>query len=281
MEKKFDIYRFAVIAFLIIVFGIVLLPFLWLVVSSLKPGEELFTRIPRWFTKSITLGNYIWVLGPTSTSNLLKLLLNSVVVSSMTAFMTVVFAAVAGYSIARFKFRGAVFVIIILVFSQMFQGPLIMIPWYKMASQFKILNTKLVLMLIYGTSTIPIGVWLMSGFYKNIPFELEESAYIDGCGKLKTLFSIIIPVVKPAFVSIFIYSFIQSWNDYQYALILTNSTKAATVQIGIAQMLENLGANVWGGILASGVIATLPAVILFAVIQKYLIQGLTAGALKG
>ena len=156
-----------------------------------------------------------------------------------------------------------------------------MIPWYKMAAALGILNTKLVLILIYGTFTIPIGVWLMEGFFAAIPKELEESACVDGCGHLRTFFKIILPLTLPGLVAVAIYSFILCWNDYQYALILTNSMKAKTIQVGIAELMDSMGKQNWGGIMASGVIVTLPVIALFAVVQRYLIGGLTQGSVKG
>ena len=118
-------------------------------------------------------------------------------------------------------------------------------------------------------------------FFKAVHKELEEAAYVDGSSKFNTFFCIILPMTLPGLVSIIIYSFIVSWNDYQYALILTNSVSAKTVQIGIAEMMDSMGKQNWGGIMASGVIITIPIIALFGFIQRYLIQGLTAGAVKG
>ena len=173
------------------------------------------------------------------------------------------------------------FLVVFILIAQMFQGPVIMIPWYRMAARMGILNTRTVLLLIYLTATIPICVWLMSGFVKSIPVELEEAAAIDGCGHFGTFMRIILPLLKSGLVSITIYAFIIAWNDYQYAMILTNSTRAKTVQLCIGELMGSMGVINWGGIMACGVIVAVPVIVLFACIQKYLIEGLTAGAIKG
>lgn len=263
--------------FLIMLFT--LFPFLWMVLCSFKSSNEIFTPIPSFKILNPTMDNYSWALGSTG-SNLPQYLANSLLAAALTALMTAFFASTGGYALGRLKFPGKEVIGISLILSQMFQGPLIMIPWYKMASLFGIMNTKLVLILIYGTATIPVSVWIMSGFFSNIPKDLEEAAAIDGCSPFKAFLKIILPLAIPGLIATSLYSFIVAWNDYQYALILTSSDRAKTVQVGLAELLGFFGKTSWGGIMASGVIVSLPVIILFALIQKYLIEGLTAGAVK-
>lgn len=265
---------------LIVLMLFILIPNLWMLSCSLKPDNEIFSLVPRWIPKEFTFEHYKWALGE-SGPHIGTLMFNSFFTSAVTAIMTMLFAATGGYALGRFEFTGKNVISFALLLSQMFQGPLIMIPWYKMATKLGILDTKLVLILVYGTATIPIGVWLMMGFFKALPKELEEAAEVDGCSKWTTFTKIIFPLVKPGLVSVCMYSFIMSWNDYQYALILSTSTKSKTIQLGIAELTDALGKQNWGGILASGIITTIPVIILFAVIQKQLIEGLTAGAVKG
>lgn len=259
---------------------LVLIPFLWLADSSFKPGTELFTNSPSWFVKNMNLDGYRWILNP-AYGKIMKPLENSLIISGATTLMTMVFALTAGYTVARFKFPGLALFMGLLFICQMFQGPLIMIPWYKIASLLHITNTKLVLILVYGTITIPLTVVMMSGFFRAIPGELEQAAYLDGCTRFQAMMRIDFPLVKPGMVAVAIMAFINAWNDYQYALILTSSPEAKTVQIRINDIIQAVGNVNWSGLLAAGVIATMPVVILFAIIQRYLIDGLTAGAVKG
>lgn len=257
-----------------------LLPVLWMVVSALKPEADIWEAIPRWIPKRVTLDNFIWAFGPYS-SNIVPLLMNSLITSTVTALMTALFVSTSGYILGKFRFPGKKLFTVVIVLSQLFQGPILMTPWYRLAMAWNLVNTRTALVLIYGTVTIPIGVWLMSGFMNTIPGELEEAACIDGCSRFRIFISIIVPLSASGLVSIVLYSFILSWNDYQYALILTSSAKAKTIQVGMAQLMESSGKHNWGGILATGTIVVVPVVVLFAFIQKYLIQGLTAGAVKG
>lgn len=265
---------------LLLLMAFTLIPFLWLLDTTFKTDSEMFSSVPSWFIRTFTWSHYQWALGGKGIK-LMQLLANSVAVCCMTALITGLIACISGYGLARYKVPGGSLVVVAIVLAQMIQGPLIMIPWYKMASAFSLLNTKTVLVMIYGTMTVPVGVWIMSGFFKSIPVELEEAAYMDGAGKLRTLFGIIIPLALPGLVSVSLYAFILGWNDYQYSLILTNSLSAKTVQVGIAELMESMGATNWGGLLASGVIVILPIIVIFALIQKLLIEGMTAGGVKG
>lgn len=265
---------------LAVLMGFTLFPLLWLVDTTLKPNEEMFASIPKWWIDDMTLDHYKWALEGRGIA-IFDLLKNSIIVCLITALCTGLVACFSGYGLARYKVPGIGFVIVLLILGQMIQGPLIMIPWYKFASTTHLLDTKIVLVMIYNTLTIPVGVWIMSGFFKVIPKELEEAAYIDGAGKVRTLFTIMIPMAIPGLVAISLYAFILGWNDYQYSLILTSTLSSKTIQVGIAELMGSLGAQNWGGLMASGVIAILPVVIIFSAIQKLLIEGLTAGSVKG
>lgn len=264
---------------LAVVMIIMLFPVLWLILSTLKPNEEIFSSQLHFFPVNPTLDAYVYAFN--DQNKLLFYLSNSLIIAALTSLITMFFAATGGYAIGRKHFWGVNAIIVFLMIAQMFQGPVIMIPWYKMASSLHLLNTKIGLVCIYLTGTIPMGVWMMSGFYKGIAVELEEAASIDGCNRLRAFWSIILPLAKGGLVAITIYSFILAWNDYQYALILSSSDQSKTVQLIIGELIGSIGVINWGGIMAMGVIVTIPVVILFALVQKWLIEGLTSGAVKG
>ncbi|MFD0712880.1 carbohydrate ABC transporter permease [Paenibacillus sp. GCM10027626] len=265
---------------LLLVMLFTLLPFLWLLSTTIKPVEQIFASVPVWWPSKITFSHYQWAFSPQGIE-LGQLLFNSLLVCGITAVLTGIIACMSGYALARYQVPGIRLVFVLLVLAQMIQGPLIMIPWYKFAAAASLLNTKTILVMIYGTMTVPVAAWIMSGFFKTIPLELEEAAVIDGASKFTTLYRVIIPLALPGLVAISLYAFILGWNDYQYSLILTNSLSAKTVQVGIAEVMESMGQTNWGGILASGVIVILPIIVIFAVIQRFLIEGMTAGSVKG
>lgn len=264
----------------LVLMAFLLVPVLWIALSSLRPSTKIFSGAPSLSLEGLTLENYSWALSERG-MDMVQLLINTIVVCATSAVLTAIFAVFAGYGLVRYKGMGARIVVVGLLVAQMIQGPMIMVPWYKAAIALDLLDTRQVLILIYQTMTLPAAVWIMASFFRAIPEELEEAASIDGAGRLRTMWQIVLPLTLPGIAAITLYSFILSWNDYQYALILTSSRDVKTVQIGIGQVMESLGAQNWGGILASGILAIIPVVILFSLVQKALIQGLTAGAVKG
>ncbi|MDR2144567.1 MAG: carbohydrate ABC transporter permease [Treponema sp.] len=280
MKKRIPAAGIAAYALILLIVFFTLFPVFWLLVSAFKPKEEIFTVIPSFMIKNPTLDNIKWALSPSS-GDFMPFFVNSIVITVFTIIVTIVLSYFAAYALARYKFRGMAVVFGLLMLSQMFQGPSIMVAWYKMAQFMKIVNTRMVLVLIYCTATIPISTVLLSGFVRSIPKELDEAAMIDGASKIQILARVILPLLTPFLVSVSIYAAIISWNDYQYALILTSSKKASTVQISLANLMSSMGSQNWGGIMATALIITLPVVVFFAVIQKNLITGLTRGAVKG
>jgi ABC-type glycerol-3-phosphate transport system permease component len=277
-----DAYHIYVIRLLILALVIffALFPFLWMLISSFKPRDELFTEVPSLLIQNPTFENYVWAMGPTG-ADLPPFFFNTIIITVFAVIMTVIIATLAGYALARFKFPGVFVVTGLFIFSQLFQGPAIMVAWYRMASLFGILNSRLVLVLIYGTSTIPISTFLVAGYVRSVPHELEQAALIDGANRLQLIFYVVFPLLRPFLVAVSTYASILVWNDYQYALVLTSTPAAQTVQIAVANLMESMGAQNWGGIMASGVIVSLPVVIFFAIVQRNLISGLTQGAMKG
>jgi len=257
-----------------------LLPFAWLIDSSFKDPLTLFRGAPTWAIEKFSFSGYEWILNP-DRGNILVPLWNSIFVSVCSVVLAMVLAVLAGYAVGRFRFSGLPLFLGLLFLAQIFQGPVIMIPWYKMAAAMKLLDTPLILVFLYGTITIPVATLMMSGFFKAVPQELEEAASMDGLGDFGTLTRIVLPLCVPGIVAVSILTFIFAWNDYQYALILTSSFKSKTVQILINDLVQAVGAINWTGLLAAGVIATLPVVVLFGFVQKYMVAGLTAGAVKG
>lgn len=264
---------------LFLVMAFTLLPYAWLVVSSFKPSTEIFTRTPSWTLREFTWRNYVWALGPTG-ADLGVYFRNTVLAAGATAVITAVLGSMGGYAMARYAFPGRRLLALALLLSPMFQGPPVMIPFYRILSTLRLLNTIPGLVLVYMSLTLPICIWLMAGFFQGLPRELEEAALVDGCSPFGAFRRILLPLTLPGLAATALYAFVVAWNDYQYALILTSSDRAKTIQLGLSELLTFFGQTNWGGIMASGVLTTLPVVVIFMLIQRVLVQGITAGALK-
>jgi len=264
---------------LALVMAFTLSPYAWLVVSSFKSSTEIFTRTPSWSLQGGTLKNYVWALGPTG-GNLGVFFWNTVLAAGLTAIITAVLGAMGGYAMARYVFPGRRVLALALLLSPMFQGPPVMIPFYRILSTLRLINTIPGLVLVYLSLTLPICIWLMAGFFRSLPRELEEAALVDGCSPVGAFARILLPLTLPGLAATSLYAFVVAWNDYQYALILTSSERAKTIQLSLSELLTFFGQTNWGGIMASGVLTTLPVVLIFMLIQRVLVQGITAGALK-
>jgi ABC-type glycerol-3-phosphate transport system permease component len=184
-----------------------------------------------------------------------------------------------GYAMARYAFPGRRLLAMGFLLSPMFQGPPVMIPFYRILSALKLLNTIPGLVLVYLSLTLPICIWLMAGFFQDSP----RAGGGGAGGRLQPLRGLSpdpLALTLPGLAATALYAFVVAWNDYQYALILTSSTRAKTIQLGLSELLTFFGQTNWGGIMASGVLTTLPVVLIFMLIQRVLVQGITAGALK-
>ncbi len=257
-----------------------LFPILWLVVSSLKGPAEIFSVIPTWIPRDFTLRNYVWALGATG-PNLPVFMKNTLLASTFAALLTGGLSALAAYALSRFTFPGRRMIGILLLLFQMFKGPLVIVTWYRLAWNLGILDRITILVLAYAALGIPICTWLLIGFFKSIPEELDEAAMVDGCSRFKALYKVVLPVAAPGIAAIVLFAFILAWNDYIYALSLTSSARAKTIQVVLSEQLSFFGQTEWGGIMAAGVITTIPVVVLFLWLERYLVSGLSAGAVKG
>jgi len=263
--------------FLIITFS--MLPFFWILSSSFKPTDEIFSPVPNWFTKNPTLQHYKWVFDP-SGGNMGKYILNSFAVSIISALIITTIACTGGYALGRFEFPAKNVLGIFILILQMVQGPLVVVFWYRFSWQLGILDTYIALILAYIAINLPFATWLAAGFLSQLPKELEDAAMIDGAGYWKTFYRIIIPLVSPGIMAIIALCFVNAWNDYLFALILTQTEKSKTIQIALFDLLSFFAKSNWGGLMAGGVVTSIPPVILFIFLQKYIVGGMTLGGVK-
>lgn len=261
------------------VFGIAVysfLPIYWMFVSSFRGPQELFSQ-PTLIPKSFTL-EYFDVL--MSLTNFPVNFLNSLIVTVATTIITLVAAIPMAYIITRFNIKGKGLLFNCMLYAYMFPPMLLAIPLYNIFVKISLDNTLISLVIAHTTITLPLGVWLLSGFFKTLPFEIEQSAMVDGCTRFQAFRRVVLPLSLPGLVTVSIFSFLLSWTDYTYALMLLTSDAKKTIPIGLASMLGSYDIR-WGEIMAGSAIITLPLLIIFIFLSRYFIQGLTSGAMKG
>ncbi len=255
----------------------VLAPFVWMVSISFKPEAEIFARDLTLFPQAPTLANYRMIFDFIPYH---RYFLNSLLVAVVTTLTSVGVSALAAYSFSRFRYRGRGLIAFLIIATQMFPLVTGIIPLYLVFSRLGIINTYWALLIAYVAFTIPFCTWMLKGFFDTIPKEIEEAAIIDGCTRLEVLWRIILPLSVPALVATGVFCFILSWNEFLYATVLTTSDSVRTLPAALGLMIGQ-GYTQWGGLNAAGILTTLPVVVFFLFFQRYLVEGLTAGAMKG
>lgn len=257
---------------------VVCFPLYWMVLSSFRPFNELFSRslhlLP---TGSFTIENYVQLVRDTLFA---RYFLNSLIVSSIATLGSVAAAVLAGYGITRFEFPGRKLLASGVLFVYMFPPILLSIPLFVMLKNAGLVDSLGGLALAHISFTLPLAMWLAIIFFEAIPIELDEAAMIDGAGRLRTLWLVILPVALPGIIALGVFAFIMSWNDYLFALILIVNEQKKPLPVGVAGFVEATSVE-WGLLMSGGVLITLPVLIGFAFVQRWLIHGLAAGAVKG
>jgi multiple sugar transport system permease protein len=255
-----------------------LFPFLWMLVTSLKPTDQIRTSTPSFFIENPTISHFENVLVNTS---FLTFLMNSVIVAVTTTFISMLVSIFAGYALSRFKsFRGIKMVNITMLLSQMIPGVLLLIPLYILMQRLNLLDTYASMILAYTTFMVPLCTFMLKGFIDSIPYELEEAAEIDGCSRIRIIYQIILPVSIPSLVATALFAFVNAWNEFMFGYVFINDEAHRTLTPGIT-LFKGLYSTDWGSIMSASVLAVLPVVIMFIYLQKFLIEGMTSGSVKG
>jgi len=252
-------------------------PVYWLLASSLKADAELYRITPSLWPETISLEHYRKVL---FASDLPRQLGNSLFVSIGSALMNTAMAIYAGYSFAKYRYFGRRPVMLFMLSAQMFPFGLLLITLYPLFTNWGLLDTRLGLMLSYIVFALPVATYMLYSYFKQVPNELIEAARSDGASDLRILHTIVLPISLPPIITVFLYSFMWSWNDLLYSLTLIVSEDKRTVGPGLLLGYLNDSRSDWGGAMAGSLIASLPVIAGFIALQRYFIQGVTAGAVK-
>jgi ABC-type glycerol-3-phosphate transport system permease component len=253
-------------------------PFLWALSCSLRPIDRLFTATPEWLPRPITLENYRWALGEPSFT---VPIVNSFLVSASTAAVALSLGALAAYSLSRLSYPGKNLVMAGMLACQMLPTMLLIIPIFLIFARVGLYNTLAGLVLASTAWTLPYTVMLLRGFFSALPVALEEQAMVDGCNRLGAFVRITLPLSLPGVAAVAAYAFIWTWGDMLFPLILAKNFDHQTAAVSLFTMMQSTrGATNYGGLLAAGVLFTIPATLLFLLLQRPMLEGLTGGALK-
>lgn len=249
-----------------------LIPFYWMLVFALRPAGE--TTLLPW---PVTFEHFDTVWNGIGFGLFFQ---NSLIIALGTLVTVTVFALMGGYALARFRFRGQRVFLLALLCTQFIPGAMMLIPLFVIFKNAGLLNSLTGLVIADTAFQLPLALILMSGFVRNVPVELEEAAMVDGCSRLRAFFAVTLPQLRPALVAVGSFAFIGAWNNFLFALMFASKQDKFTLPVGLSYALGEFNTD-FGALAAGGVVAAVPVVLVFAVVQRFLVQGLSAGAVKG
>ncbi len=252
-----------------------ILPFVWAFLTSLKVERQVYAFPPQILPDPVTGSNYVQAIQ----HGLLLALFNSAFISLSTVVLVLVAGSLAAYPLARITFPGSQIVLFLIIAPMMIPGLVNLVPTYIMMAKLGLLNSYQGLILIYWVHSLPLAIWVLRGFFQALPHELEDAAAVDGASRLRILWSIVLPLSQPALAAVALLVFLNAWNEFVIASIMTSSALMRTAQVFLYLNMTDVGVN-WGEMMASGLATNLPVLALFLLLQRRFIAGLTAGSLK-
>ncbi len=267
--------RVAIYGIMVLVALSSLLPFVWALLTSLKVERQVYAFPPQILPDPVTGYNYVRAME----HGLLLALFNSAFISLSTVALVLVAGSLAAYPLARISFPGSQIVLFLIIAPMMIPGLVNLVPTYIMMAKLGLLNSYQGLILIYWVHSLPLAIWVLRGFFQALPSELEDAAAVDGASRLRILWSIVLPLSQPALAAVALLVFLNAWNEFVIASIMTSSALMRTAQVFLYLNMTDVGVN-WGEMMASGLATNLPVLALFLLLQRRFIAGLTAGSLK-
>lgn len=266
-------HRLAILAYI----AFALFPLFWLLKVSVTPNDLLYSEGVRLWPSRATWDHYRFVIENSAFPTFFK---NSVIVAGSTALAVTVLSSLSGYALSRFRFKGKYWIIALMLITQMFPLVMLVAPIFKMLSPLGLTNSLTGLVIVYTAFNVPFATFLMQSFFDGIPKDLEEAAMIDGASRFTAFRQIILPLTLPGIAATLGFVFTAAWSELLFALMLISGNQSATFPVGLLTFVSKFSVD-FGQMMAAGVLALIPACLFFLLIQRYLVQGLTAGAVKG
>jgi multiple sugar transport system permease protein len=285
MRRHAFIQKFLLSLLVIPVLLFIFAPIWWLFNASISTQVELFSVPPHWVPQHPTFQNYIDILFPTLAASSVPrtfatAILNSLKIASTVTLVCVVLGSLAAYALVRIPFKYNKFIQIGILGTRMIPEVSLIIPLYVIATSLQLINKPIVLIVAYMSFALPYTIWMMAAFFQTVPVDLEEAARLDGCNRLGILWRVVMPISVPGIISTAMFVFLLAWDEFFYALIFTSTLAAKTAPVAIAEFVGRYAVNITG-MMAGGILVALPPVLLGLVFQRYIVSGMTAGAVKG
>ena len=279
--RRVDGWRWAGRAMLAFLLVFTVFPMAWMLLTSIKTQFAALQYPPQWWPKEPTLNNYIRLIDPADDigREFLYYFWNSLTVSVITTILGVVVAVPAAYAFSRFRFPGRKLLFFSVLVRNMFPAVVFLMPLFLLMRWLGLVNTHAALILTYLTFGLPLSIWLLKGFFDNIPVQLEQAARVDGATRLRAFLLIIMPLSVPGIIATAIFSFIGAWNEYVYAYTFLSRQSSMTLPVGIQRFFTEYSTD-WPGLMAATFMMSVPVVVLFLVLQRYFVRALTEGAVK-
>jgi multiple sugar transport system permease protein len=274
-------WRWAGRIYLVLLTAFSVVPMVWMALTSIKTQFAALQYPPQWWPAEPTIEQYTTLLNPTSDvgREFLTYIWNSLWICSVTTFIGVAVAVPAAYAFSRFRFPGRIWLFYAVLLRNMFPAVVFLMPLFILMRKLHLVNSGWSLVLSYLTFGLPLSIWLLKGFYDNIPVQLEQAARIDGATRFEAFFHVVLPLSSPGIIATAIYAFIISWNEYVYAATFLNDANRLTLPVGLQRFFTEYTTN-WPGLMAASFIMSVPVVAMFLVLQKYFVRALTEGAVK-
>jgi len=260
----------------------VLLPFYWMTITSFKQDRNIFDpkANPFWFNMAPTLKHYINLINPDKTDFLIWMQ-NSLMVAALVTVISVTIGIMAGYSLARLRYKGAETIGASVFITYLVPPALLFLPLAHVIGQLGLMETRWAMVLSYPTFLVPFCTWLLMGYFRTIPKEIEECALVDGCTRIQALLRIVLPVAIPGIITAALFSFTLSWGEYLYSITFVTDSYEKTIPSAVVGELIRGDVYHWGGLMAGALLGSVPIALIYVIFLDYYVSGLTAGATKG